>query len=78
MKDFELLSQREEKGRAGSRPIISAMNGDISPLLSSALTDRSSSLFVCRFGGGMWKDHSAIPQEGLGWNRLSSGGGDGE
>lgn len=46
--------------------------------LSSAQTDRCLCLFICRFRGGMWKDHSAIPQEGLGGNRLSSGGGDGE
>lgn len=41
-------------------------------------TDRSLCLFICRFRGGMWKDHSAIPQEGLGGNGLPSGGGNGE
>ena len=47
-------------------------------MVSCALTDRLPCPFICRLGGRMWKDHSAIPQKRLGGNSLSSGGGDGE
>lgn len=35
-------------------------------------------VFVYRYRRGMWEDHSAIPQERLGGDSLSSGGRDGK
>lgn len=44
----------------------------------NSLTNKSPCLCICRFRGGMRKNYSAIPQKGLGWNCISSGGGDGK
>lgn len=47
-------------------------------MLFSALTDWTSCPYTCRLWWRMWEDHSAIPQNRLGGDSLSSRGGDGK